>query len=468
MSENPLQSRRVALDVYAAAGRGGRSLDDALREHKGFARLAPRDRAFVRNLVATAFRHRGQIEALLAGFVSRPLPQSEALIADIVHLGLAQLLFLETPPHAAVDTSVRLAETSERARMKGFVNAVLRRAGREGAAVVARQDAARLNTPDWLWRSWVQAYGPAQAHDIAAAHLKEAALDISVKADPEKWARDLNAIVLPTGSLRRLLVSPPPLRGRARVGGDQQEAPPALTPLPNPPPQGGRESESRLISELPGFAEGAWWVQDAAAALPARLLGEVTGRSVADLCCAPGGKTLQLAAAGAEVTAVDVSAARLKLVQDNLARTGLVAQTIAADVLTWKPGRQFDAVLLDAPCTATGTLRRHPDAAWHKRATDVARLAQLQAHLLDAAAALVRPGGTLVYAVCSLQPEEGARQIEAMLARHGGFAPAPVAAGELPGLEAAIAAEGWVRTLPCQWPERGGLDGFFIARLRRN
>ncbi|MDF3075554.1 MAG: rsmB, partial [Alphaproteobacteria bacterium] len=404
MSENPLQSRRVALDVYAASGRGGRPLDDAIREHQGFGRLEPRDRAFVRNLVSTTFRHRGQIEALLDGFVSRPLPASEALIADILHLGLAQLLFLQTPPHAAVDTSVRLVEMSDRARMKGFVNAVLRRAGREGAAVVTRQDPARLNTPDWLWRSWVQAYGPELAHDIAAAHQHEAPLDFSVKSDPEKWAQDLNAIVLPTGSIRRTLVSPPPLRGRAREGGATEEASPAIAPHPNPPPQGGRESESRLISELPGFSEGAWWIQDAAAALPVRLLGDGKGKSVADLCCAPGGKTLQLAAMGAQVTAVDVSTKRLKLVDENLARTRLQAQTLAADVLSWKPGTSFDAVLLDAPCTATGTLRRHPDAGWHKRATDVTRLAQLQAHLLDAMAALVRPGGTLIYAVCSLQP----------------------------------------------------------------
>ncbi len=430
MSDNPLQSRRVALDIYAAAGRGGRPLDEALREHQGFGKLAPRDRAFVRNLVATTFRRRGQIEALLDGFVSRPLPQSEALIADIVHLGLAQLLFLDTPPHAAVDTSVRLAQTSDRARMKGFVNAILRRAGREAAVIVARQDAARLNTPDWLWRSWVQAYGPARAHEIAAAHLREAPLDLSVRAEPQRWAEALGATLLPTGSLRR--------------------------------------HEGGMVSELPGFADGAWWVQDAAAALPARLLGDVAGKTVADLCAAPGGKTLQLAASGAQVTAVDVSAQRLRRVQENLARTGLQAQTVAADVLTWRPGTTFDAVLLDAPCTATGTLRRHPDAAWHKRTTDVARLAQLQAHLLDAMAALVRPGGTLVYAVCSLQPEEGERQVEALLDRGAPFTPVPVQPAELPGLEAAITSSGGVRTLPSHWAEQGGLDGFFIARLQRN
>ena len=429
MTENPLLSRRVALDIYAAAGRGGRPLDEAIREHPGYGRLEARDRAFVRNLVSTAFRHRGQIEALLDAFVSRPLPQTEALVGDIVHLGLAQLLFLETPPHAAVDTSVRLAQQSDRARMKGFVNAVLRRAGREGKALVARQDAARLNTPDWLWRAWVQAYGPAVAHDIAAAHLNEAPLDFSVRSEPQKWAEALGAEILPTGSLRR------------RQGG--------------------------AVAELPGFAEGGWWVQDAAAALPARLLGDVVGRRVADLCAAPGGKTLQLAAAGADVVALDISLRRLALVKDNLARTGLVAQTVVADALNWKPETAFDAVLLDAPCSATGTLRRHPDAAWHKRPNDVARLAALQSHLLDAMAPLLRPGGTLVYAVCSLQPEEGERQIASLLARGAPFEPVPVAAGELPDLEEAITSQGFVRTLPSQWQERGGLDGFFIARLRR-
>mgnify|MGYP001281158697 CR=1 FL=1 len=357
MTDGALQSRRVALDVYAAAGRGGRPLDDALRDHAGYRRLPGRDRAFVRNLVSTAFRHRGQIEALLDAFVSRPLPPGEALVADIVHLGLAQLLFLDTPPHAAVDTSVRLAERSDRARMKGFVNAVLRRAGREGRALVERQDAARLNTPDWLWRGWAQAYGPELAHDIAAAHLRPAPLDLSAKSEPERWAEALGAAVLPTGSLRR--------------------------------------SEGGLVSELPGFAEGAWWVQDAAAALPARLLGEVAGREIADLCCAPGGKTLQLAARGARVTAVDVSPARLKLVRDNLDRTGLAAETVAADVLNWRPGRPFDAVLLKA--RVAGSLQRK---RW--RDQEAVYLERLHRQIADVDAAELgvvrvcgRPGGGL-------------------------------------------------------------------------
>ncbi len=436
-----LRSRHVALEVLGAANRGGRSLDDALFEHAGFAELEPRDRAFVRNLLALTYRRRGQIEALLGSFLAKPLPTQDAIVGDILALGLAQLLFLNTPAHAAVDTSVRLTETIGRMRLKGLVNAVMRRATREGAALVERQDAARINTPDWLWRSWLQAYGPDTARAIATAHLTEAPLDFTLRGEMADWAQKLEAEILPTGSLRRI------------AGG--------------------------AVRELPGFAEGAWWIQDAAAALPAKLLGDVKDKRVLDLCAAPGGKTLQLAAAGARVIAVDVSPQRLHRLTDNLKRTNLKAELVGADAAIFKPAGPIDAILLDAPCTSTGTIRRHPDASWRRRPDDVSQMAQLQRKLLDHAVALLPKGALLVYAVCSLQKEEGEAQIDRLLAPQiQGAAPVelvPVTANELPGLAEAILPAGLlggtVRTLPSQWAEsngiKGGLDGFFIARLRK-
>jgi 16S rRNA (cytosine967-C5)-methyltransferase len=433
-----LVSRHVALELLGAVGRGGRPMDEALADHKGFAALEPRDRAFVRNLLAVAFRRRGQIEALLGAFLAKPLPTPDAIVADILQLGLVQLLFLATPAHAAVDTSVRLTEAIGRTRLKGLVNAIMRRATREGQALVERQDAPRLNTPDWLWRSWLQAYGPDATRAIALSHLSEAPLDFTLRGDIDGWVEKLEAQLLPTGTLRRL--------------------------------SGG------AVRDLPGFAEGAWWVQDAAAALPARLLGAsadaqscdtLAGKRVVDLCAAPGGKTLQLAAAGAKVLAVDVSARRLQRLADNLKRTGLTAELIAADAAVWRPDAPVDAVLLDAPCTASGTIRRHPDAPWRRRTDDVTQMAALQRRLLDHALSLLPPGGLLVYSVCSLQPEEGPARIDDLLASGTAAERVPVAAAELPGLEDALTPAGDVRTLPSQWADKGGLDGFFIARLRK-
>ncbi|OFX13329.1 MAG: MFS transporter, partial [Alphaproteobacteria bacterium RIFOXYD12_FULL_60_8] len=312
---------------------------------------------------------------------------------------------------------------------KNLVNAVLRRMARDGEGWINRQRAGRLNTPDWLWKSWVSAYGEATAQAIAEAHLSEAPIDITVTGDKAWWADKLEAEVLPTGSLRRAA--------------------------------GGR------IEELPGFSEGAWWVQDAAAALPARLLGDVTGQSIADLCAAPGGKTAQLAAAGAQVTAVDRSESRLRRLRENMERLALTVEVVAADAIAWTPSELFDSVLLDAPCSATGTLRRHPDAARLKTSTDTAKLARVQAGLFKAAVKMLKPGGTLVYCVCSLQPEEGPGLIGAALAGGAPLSRLPVQAEEIGGLAEAITPEGDVRTLPCHWFDRGGMDGFFIARLRK-
>ncbi len=337
------------------------------------------------------------------------------------------------PDHAAVDLAVRLVQAERRAaRYAGLVNAVLRRVAREGAQFLATVDTIALDTPEWLMARWVKTYGAETARAIAGANGQEPALDLTVKNDPEQWARTLGGRVLLTGSVRAIVHGP--------------------------------------ISQLPGYGEGAWWVQDAAAALPAKLFGDVRGRSVADLCAAPGGKTAQLAAAGARVIAVDRAPGRLERLQQNLARLHLAAETVAADVMQWRP-EPFDAVLLDAPCSSTGTIRRHPDIPWLKHAPDVAALAALQRRLVAQASELTKPGGVLVYCTCSLEPEEGIEVIRDLLAHNPNLRRQPISAGEVHGCSEWLTADGDLRTLPCHLGDpdsrMGGLDGFYAARLQR-
>jgi len=423
--DDSLASRRTAFEILTACLDKGQPLDDALAQHRDFPALDPRDRAFVRLLLATTLRRLGEIDEVLGLLIERPLEGANAAGLQVLRLGAAQLLFLGTPPHAAVDTSVRLVESVRLPHLKGLANAVLRRVAAEGVALLGDRDPARLNTPDWLWASWTASYGEAATRAIAAAHLNEAPLDLTPRSDALFWAGRLDAELLPSGTLRRV--------------------------------SGG------IVSELPGFAEGAWWVQDAAAALPARLLGDITGKRVADLCAAPGGKTLQLCAAGAQVTAVDISARRMTRVGENLARAGLSAELVTADAGKWMPAKKFDAILLDAPCSGTGTLRRHPDIAWLKDEEDVNRLTLTQDRLLVHAFELMKPGATLVYAVCSLQEDEGPARVAALLAHRPGLTRLPVQPAELPGFAEAITAEGDVRTLPSM-----GADGFYIARLKNH
>lgn len=422
-------ARAVALDLLQDVLHRRRPLDEALAAHKNLARLDSRDRAFTRLLTATVLRRLGQIDDAIDARLERPLPAKRAVVRDILRLGVAQVGFLGVAPHAAVDTAVALSAARRQAGLKGLVNAVLRRVAEGGPLPVG--DSGHRNVPDWLWQGWVEAYGAEIATAIAGANLSEAPLDITLKTPGEaaKWAERLAAEILPTGSLRHA------------AGGD--------------------------VTTLPGFAEGQWWVQDAAAALPARLLGDVAGLSVADLCAAPGGKTAQLAAAGAQVTAVDISDKRLGRLRENLDRLELAADTIGADAAKWTPPQPFDAVLLDAPCTATGTLRRHPDIAWTKGPGDVARLTALQDRLLAGALRAVKPGGLLVYATCSLQSEECEARIAALLESGAPVTIDPLRPHEIPGLENAVTPEGALRTLPSHWAERGGIDGFYAVRLRR-
>ena len=389
--------------------------------------LSARDRAFTRLLVTTTLRRLGEIDYVLSGLMQRPLPVKLSLVRQILRLGVAQLRYLDTPPHAAIDQAVRLARACDRNGMTGLINAVLRKV--PTLAPIPPDQAAVLDTPDWLMRSWRAAHGEHAAQAIALAHLEEPPLDISVKSDPQLWAETLGGTLLPTGSVR---LSRP---------GD--------------------------VTALPGFAEGAWWVQDAAAALPARLLGAPRGAAVLDLCAAPGGKTAQLAAGGAKVTAVEVEPRRAALLRSNLERLGLAAEVVVGDAARFKPTRPADFILLDAPCTSTGTLRRHPDIAWLKSDEDVSRTTEVQDRLLAHAATLLAPGGRLVYAVCALQPEEGSQRIEALLQHDRSLARERVGADEVPGLESAVTPAGDVMTLPSMWPDLGHLDGFFIARLRK-
>jgi len=420
-------ARHVALDLIGAVLGRERPLDEAIDDNPAMAKLSLRDRAFARLLVATMLRRLGQIDTLIAGCLANPLPPRAASVHDILRLGIAQLLFLQTPPHAAVATSVDLAQSRGFPAHKGLVNAVLRRLSVEGPDRVASHDAPALNTPPWLWQSWLRHYGEGVTRAIATAHLREAPLDLTLRANATGWCESLAATPLPTGTLRR--------------------------------PGGG------AVSTLPGYAEGAWWVQDAAAALPARLFGDVAGLQVVDLCAAPGGKTAQLADAGAFVTAVDRSSRRLERLVANLKRLSLPAATVAADALTWRPEHPVDAVLLDAPCSATGAIRRHPDVPHLKRPADVARLAAIQDKLLRAAVEMLRPGGMLVYCTCSLEPEEGPHRIEALLRSGAPVARRPIAAGELDTPAEWLTADGDLRTLPFHFAEYDGIDGFYGARL---
>ncbi len=421
--------RACALDLLDAVCTRKQPLHEAIDGHLGLSRLPARDRALARNMVSTVLRRRGQIDALIDHCLDRPLPRKAQGVLNFLRLGAGQILFLKIPPHAAVDTTVTLARQRRHGAHKALINAVLRRFCREAGKMIKAQDAARLNTPDWLWESWRAAYGEPTCRAIAEAHLPEPPLDITVKDNPQAWAGKLDATILATGTLR--------LRRR------------------------------RPVTELAGFDAGAWWVQDAAAALPAGLLGDVRGRRVIDLCAAPGGKTAQLIAAGARVTAVDRSPKRLERLRANLKRLGMQAETITADASAWRPPEAADAVLLDAPCSATGVIRRHPDVAWLKEPGDIAGLAAQQARLLSAAQAMVKPGGLIVYASCSLQPDEGRQRIDALLAGDAAVKRVPITPEETGGLAELLTDDGDLRSLPCHMAAVGGMDGFFAARLRR-
>jgi 16S rRNA (cytosine967-C5)-methyltransferase len=440
-SEVPgLAARRIAADILDGVLHKRRTLDEQLDgagAHPGLKSLSDRDRALMRRLVATILRRLGTLGHVLSRLLNRGIPTDAPRAQSALLIGAAQILWMDVPDHAAVDLSVRLVQSDRRAaKYAGLVNAVLRRCAREGQPLIDEVKSQTLDVPPWLLARWIAHYGETVARDIATAISFEPSLDITVKSEPEQWATRLHGTTLPTGSVRTLL------QGSVRM--------------------------------LPGFSEGNWWVQDAAAALPVRLFGDVAGKSIVDLCAAPGGKTAQLAAAGARVTAVDRSAGRMARLRDNLARLTLDAETVVADGAEWLDryqGEGFDGILIDAPCTSTGTIRRHPDVGWLRQETDIVQLTALQKKLLQKAAAKLKPGGRLVYCTCSLEPEEGEQAVAALLADEPAMRRVPIVAEEVAGLAELVNSEGDLRTLPSQLPQEdprlGGLDGFYAARLVR-
>ena len=428
----PLAARQVALAALAGVVGKAVPLDAALSGRPEYKRLDARDRAFARAIATAALRRAGALDAALAVLIREPLPEKALLARLALRCGAAERLILNTPAHAAVDAWVSVMDSRpETQRFKNLANAVLRRiADRPAAAAFAAADPLG-DLPQWWAERWIAAWGETTARAMTAARSGPPPLDLTVKpsVDAEALAAAIGGRVLTTGSVRRESIG--------------------------------------SVEDVPGYRDGDWWVQDAAAALPVRLLAPQAGERIADLCAAPGGKTMQIAASGAVTLAVDASPKRLERVRENLARTGLAAELIAADALDWRPAMPLDAVLLDAPCTATGTLRRRPDAAFSKQPGDVASLAPIQAGLLDAAWAMLQSGGRLVYCTCSLEPEEGEDQIAAFLARTPDARLERVRAEELPGLAEAITEEGALRTRPDMLADEGGLDGFFAARLFR-
>jgi 16S rRNA (cytosine967-C5)-methyltransferase len=436
-SDKPgLRARQAAAKIIAAVVDRRTPLDGMLDAENGnpaYRQLGDADRALVRAIINSALRHLPRIEAILDTLVGTPLPEGARALHHVLTVAAAQILYLDVPDHSAVDLAVEQAQIDPRnRRFASLTNAVLRRLSREKASQLKATDGVSV-IPDWFHARLVAVYGRDHAKRIGDALLEPSAIDLTVKSDPDGWAERFAGRVLPTGSVR----------------------------LP---------AASGAIPALEGFEAGEWWVQDAAASIPAKLFGDLAGKRVADLCAAPGGKTAQLALAGAEVTALDQSANRLKRLVGNLERLRLSATSVEANMADYRPDDLFDAILLDAPCSSTGTIRRHPDVLWTKGQEDIEKLARLQERLLRHALTLVKPGGELVFSNCSLDPREGEEVVARVLADNPSWQRVPVDPAEWPGLEAAISSLGEFRTTPAMLPatdtHAGGLDGFYAVRLR--
>jgi len=427
-----IPARAVAVEILKRVLAQNTPLDQVLSSHEKLLKLDPRDRSLCRMIVMTVLRRKGQLDDLIRRTLDKPQELKPDALPILLYVGIAQICFMDVADHAAVDITVELAPKNGLSRQKGFINAVLRRIGRERQQWLETQDPTRLNIPAWLLEEWVTDYSLHKAAQISEASLIEPTTDITVKNpnDLNYWAEKLHANILPTGSLRL--------------------------------------KQSTDITALAGFDEGEWWVQDAAAAIPARLFGsDLTGKTIVDLCAAPGGKTMQLATAGATVIAVDRSANRLKRLEENLKRTGLSdkVECIVADGAQWRPSKRVDGVLIDAPCSATGTIRRHPDIMHLKTAEDIMRLSFLQLNLMHNAAAFLNGDGILVYATCSLQKKEGEEQVERFLSKESDFQAVPILDEEIGGLDHSLNAQGQIRLTPDQFDDHGGIDGFFTAKF---
>ena len=411
-----LTARNAGLALLGAVLGEGRLLSQVLADSAGpLAGLTPSDRARAQRLAAQVLRQIEPVDRLLAPSLRKSPPLA---VMNILRLAVVELAS-GAAAHGVVNTAVETTRRGNRTgHLAGLVNAVLR-------AVPAdpKLNGPVQRLPRWLRQPLVQTYGRDAVSAIEAVQALAPPLDLTLRGDAEHP----DGITLPTGSLRL--------------------------------------AEPGQISALPGYSAGGWWVQDAGAALAVRLLAPMPGERVLDLCAAPGGKTMQLAAAGAEVTALDISEPRMARVAENLARTGLTARLVLADALHWQPDTLFDAVLLDAPCSATGTIRRHPDLPFVKDGSELAELVPLQAAMIDRALGFLKPGGRLVYCTCSLLPDEGERQLTAVLERHPALS---VIRPSLPGVEPGwITPEGGLRLRPDYWADTGGMDGFFMVSLQK-
>ena len=430
MSEdNGLHTRQVAFQILVEVLGKKNPLDQTLARHKEFNILEGRERNLCRMIVATVLRRKGQMDKLITAAQDKPQELRPSSIYYLLYIGIAQLIFMDVPDHAAVDVTVRLTEAQNMERQKGLINALLRRIGREGKEKVEKLDSVQTNVPAWLLEVWVKDYGLTEAALIGEYSLLEAPTDITLKNTAPEWTEKLDGDFLPTGSLRR------------KVGGS--------------------------VIDLPGFNEGEWWVQDASAALPGKLMGNLNGKLVIDMCAAPGGKTSQLAAQGANVIALDRSAKRMERLAENMGRLGFEdsVEIVIGDGALWEIAEPVDAILLDAPCSATGTIRRHPDVMHLKSIKDIERLGQLQARLLENAAKMLTENGVLIYCTCSLQKSEGEEQIAQFLNDNSNFERQPITVDEVGGLSDLISKEGDLRILPHHLKDKGGMDGFFVSRL---
>jgi 16S rRNA (cytosine967-C5)-methyltransferase len=425
------RARAAAAKMLSAVIEQKTPLDGMIDEDHGnpaFRALSPQDRGLVRAILNSALRHQAWIDAIFDSFLDKPLPEGARHLRHILSVAAAQILFLDIPDHSAVDIAVEQARHDPRSsRFANLVNALLRRLAREKQEVLDKAKATMPVFPVWFQTRLDHAYGPSTTKAVGDSFLELAPIDLTVKDDPAHWAKLIGGTVLPTGTVRL-------------------------------------DAFDGSVAELPGFAEGSWWVQDAAAAIPARLMGDIKGKRVADLCAAPGGKTAQLIVQGAEVTAVEQSASRIKRLKSNLERLGLAADLKQTKLEEFKPSELFDAILLDAPCSSTGTIRRHPDVLWTKGPADIEKLADVQYRLLDSALGLVKPGGRIVFSNCSLDPLEGEELIEKFLTAHADVERIAISKEDWPGLEEAVNARGEFRTTPAML---GGMDGFFAAVLWR-
>ncbi|WP_284778240.1 RsmB/NOP family class I SAM-dependent RNA methyltransferase [Agrobacterium sp. lyk4-40-TYG-31] len=425
-----LGSRMAAVKILSAVLEKKTSLDGMMDAENGnptYRALNVADRALVRAIVNTALRHLPRIDAALGMLLDGPLPQGARSLHHVLVVGATQMLYLDVPDHSAVDLAVEQAHRDPRnRRFVKLVNAVLRRLGREKDDVLQAVSAIPV-LPEWFYKRLSKVYGADAAERMAQAQLIPSVIDITVKSNPEQWASKLGGTVMPNGSVR--------------LG-----------------------SFEGSVSGLEGFDDGEWWVQDFSASIPVRLMGDLTGKRVVDACAAPGGKTAQLILSGAKVTALDQSGNRLKRLRENLRRLKLEAETIESNMLKFQPEELFDAVLLDAPCSSTGTLRKHPDVCWTKDERDIAKLAGLQEQMLRHASTFVKSGGLVVFSNCSLDPSEGEEMVAKVLASSPDLERIPVSAQDFPGMEHAVNADGDLRTTPDMF---GGVDGFYAAVLRK-